>query len=172
MDIDQYWPIAVALISAVWITITLIRTRSQQAIDQSTALLSRQLEHNKYILDYPEAQKFISKNAEQKEEFFQDQTHLDSDDYYRAKTLVYMNLNIFDEVLAFSAKSGKWWNLFKPQAVVELSDWESYIKEMLKHPFYRSILNNEGKIFGKSLQKFWGESRIDIAPERVNQFLW
>jgi len=172
MEIEQYWTIVVAIISAAWVLVTLIRTRLEQTIGQSNALLSRQLEYNRQILEYPETQKFISKNISQSEAFFRDNVHLESDDFYRAKTLVYMQLNIFDEVLAFSSKSGKWWNIFKPPAVAELINWESYIKEILKHPFYRSVLNNEGEIFGVSLQKFWQKNKVDLSEQIPKKFLW
>jgi len=60
----------------------------------------------------------------------------------------------------------------RPPALIEISDWETYIKIKLRHPLYRSILNNEKEIFGGSLRDFWEKNKKDIESLQVDPFMW
>lgn len=92
--------------------------------------------------------------------------------FYKAKAYVYLQLNMFDEILSISARTGTGWSFLKPPALTELVDWETYIRVKLGHPLCRSILNNEQHIFGESLRSFWAANRHDIQATPADPFLW
>ena len=172
MDVANfYWEIFAALVSAGWVITVFIRDRISQSLALSSALLTRLMEYEKLYLDRPEIQKYISQNATRDEAFFCDPKNLEDDLFYKAKTLVYSQLNLFDELLSLSSRTSGIWNFLRP-TIVEQKDWEGYIKEKLRHPFYRSILIHEDDIYGASLREFWEKNRKSIEEKSANPFIW
>jgi hypothetical protein len=167
-----YWTIIVGLISAGWAGTTFLRDRVSQSIERTSALVGRLMEVDKLTMENPEAQKYISQNAEQKEEWFRDKSLLGGDLFYKAKTLAYRQLNAFDELLSVSSRTSKRTSFMKPADVIELPAWERYIMVKLRHPLYRSILIHEEEIFGESLRRFWHKhkKKIELAP--ADPFIW
>lgn len=138
MDEAEFsWTILVAIVSAGWVIATFIRDRASQSLALSSALSTRLMEYDRLNLENPEIQKYISENAAREEAYFRSDEVLEDVMYFKAKTLVYNQLNLFDEILAISAKTGGGWTLLRPVALVEKADWDEYIKEKLRHPFYR-----------------------------------
>jgi len=171
-EANFFWEIFAALVSAGWVVTVFIRDRISQSLALSSALLTRLMEYEKISLENPEIQKYLSQNAKQDEVFFEDEKNLEEDIFYQAKTLVYTQLNLFDEILAISAKTGGSWTFLRPVALVEKADWDEYIKEKLRHPFYRSILNNEKHIFGAALRTFWKRNKKTIESNPADPFIW
>lgn len=129
------------------------------------------MEYETVHLQNPEIQKYISQNAARDEAFFRDPKNLEDDLFFKAKTLVYTQLNLFDELLSLSSSTSGIWAFLRP-TIVEQKDWEGYIKEKLRHPFYRSILIHEDDIYGASLREFWKRNRKAIEAKPANPFIW
>ena len=124
-------------------------------------------------MDNPDIQKYLSKTCAEDEQYFRKETILDEDIFFKAKSLVYSQLNIFDEILSISSRTtGGWWSFMKLPALVEIEDWEAYIKMRIGHPLFRSIMKNEAYIFGASLRRFWDKNREQIESTPVDPFIW
>lgn len=171
-EVKFYWIIFAAIASAAWIVTAFIRDRVSQSVTSSSMLIARLIENNKLNIENPEIQKFISQNALREEAYFRSGELLEDDLFYRAKTYVYRQLNLFDEILSISSKTRGGFLFLKPAALIEISDWEEYIKEKLRHPLYRSILNHEKHIFGVSLREFWAKNKVAIESTPADPFIW
>lgn len=159
-------------ISAIWILVLYIRDRHSSSAERSSVLSERMLEIDKLIMSYPDIQEYMSLTATETEEHFLDPEILKNKTFYKAKALAYMYMDLFDEILFLAAHSKTGPMLLMPPDVIELSDWEEYIRRKFRHPLYRTILNNEGEIFGDALRKFWSESKQSIGRESANPFVW
>jgi hypothetical protein len=167
-----YWTILVALVSAGWVLTGIIRDRIAQSVALSGALSARLLEYERINLENPDIQKFLSQNAGQEEAYFHSDERLREDIFYKAKALVYMHLNLFDEILSMPSNRSRIGFLIEPAPVVEKSDWLEYMKERLRHPFYRSILNHEMHTFGTSFRDFWAKNRAAVESKPASRFIW
>jgi len=167
-----YWTIVVGVVSAGWALIAFIRDRTSQSVERTSAMISRLMEGDKLLIENPDIQKYISQSARQEEGYFRNEAVLGEQIFYKAKTYVYRQLNSFDEILSIASRTGTRGSFLRPLALVEISDWETYIKIKLRHPLYRSILNNEKEIFGASLRDFWEKNKKDIESLQVDPFMW
>ncbi len=167
-----YWTVVAALVVAAWAIISFIRDRNALALERSSRLIEYLLELDKIIIEHPDIQKYLASTASKKADYFYDPKVLEDDIFFKSKAYVYRNLNIFDEILSSENHSASYLSfLINQPAILELSDWESYIKQKLKHPLYRSILQKED-IFGDSLRKFWNSNKDFIELEEASPFMW
>ncbi len=81
-----------------------MRDRAAQSIARSNAAVNRLIEIDRIIINSPESQRYLSKAANHSEDYFRDEERLNEDLFYKTKTLVYMRLNIFDEILSLSMR--------------------------------------------------------------------
>ena len=167
-----YWTVVAGVIGAGWIIMSVIRDRISQSLERTNAIIDRLIEVDKLIITNPDIQKYISENSKQKEEYFRNESLLKEEIFYKAKTLVYMQLNAFDEILSMASQTSKRYSFLKPGSIIEISDWEQYIILKLRHPLYGSILNNEKEIFGISLRNFWEKHKREIESTSINPFVW
>ena len=167
-----YWTIVVAIISAGWVLAVFIRDRVTQSIERTSAITSHLLEIDKLIIDNPDIPKYLSKTAMQNEQYFRSEAVLEEHIFFKAKTYVYRQLNSFDEILSTSSETTGRLSFLKPPSMIEMSDWETYIRITLRHPLYRSILKNEKEIFGASLRNFWDRNKQSIESTPVDPFMW
>ena len=167
-----YWTMVAGIIAAGWVLIMFIRDRRSQSLVLTSGITGRLLDIDKIIIDNPDIPKFICKTAGEDEQFFRSIGVLDDDAFYRTKTYVYRQLNAFDEILSISLQSSKKMSFLKPLPLIESSDWETYMMITLRHPLYRSILNNEGEIFGESLRSFWNSNKEAIRSTPADRFMW
>ena len=172
MKLDFYWAIVIAVISGCWAFLAFIRDRKSNSIKQSKATITRLIEYSKLQIENPDIQKYLSQNASMNEMYFRDLKRLEEDIFFKAKTIVYIQLNLFDEILSASSQASTKWSFLKPVSLYELTDWEDYIKETLRHPLYRSILNNENHIFGAVLRDFWNINKREIEIKSADPFIW
>lgn len=168
---DFFWGVVVALVGAGWFVMLFIRDRNFASAERSSALIKRIHEMDQVIIDHPDIQRYLSLSLTKEEGYFRTPEVLQDDTFYKAKAFVYWHLNLFDEILSIAStfKSGP--AILAPR-VVELSDWETYIRHKFKHPLYRSILNNEGKIFGVALRDFWSANEASINALPVDAYSW
>lgn len=171
-QVSLSWTILVALISGGWGVAAFIRERRMQAIALSRELLSRLMDYDSLTLAHPEIQKFLSQNAGQGEEYFRAERLLAEEFFYQAKTLVYKQLNLFDEIVSIGAKSAGACSWLRPVGLVEAADWEAYMLEKFRHPFYRAILNHEIHIFGAALREFWTKNKAAVEALPADPFVW
>lgn len=170
--VTLYWTIVVGVVSAGWAITAFIRDRASQSIERTSAMVTRLIEGDKLLLENPDIQKFISQNARQGEGYFRNEAVLGEEIFYKAKTYAYRQLNSFDEILSIASRTGRRSWFLRPPVLVEISDWESYIKIKLRPPLYRSILNNEIEISGGSLRDYWKKNKKDIESLPVDPFMW
>jgi hypothetical protein len=167
-----FWTILVAAISAVWLLVQYLRDRYATAATRSSNLIDRLLETDKILIEHADIQKYISLTSNKDEKYFLEPDILNDMNFYKAKSLAYRQINIFDEILSYTDHSNKILGILSPPAVIELDDWETYIKRKLRHPMYSAIMNTEAEIFGKSLRDFWTEHKMAIQSEPANPFVW
>lgn len=167
-----YWTVVVTLVGAVWVTVSFFRERNSLALERSSRLIAHLLEIDRIIIEHPDIQKYLASTANEQVEYFYNPSLLNEDVFFKSKSYVYRNLNIFDEILSASTHGKAPLPFLEQPGIVEISDWENYIKQKLMHPLYRSILNNEIDIFGSSLRNFWLLNRDSIESGRANPFMW
>ena len=129
------------------------------------------IEVDRLTIANPDIQKYLSENAGQKEEYFRDPSRLKEDLFYKAKTLTYMHINMFDEILSGANQTSGKWSPFRQAPMAELQYWKEYIFIKLHHPLYRSILRNEGEIYGRALRIFWQTNKNKLS-DPSDPFVW
>lgn len=171
-NVSLYWTIVVGIISVGWVLITFIRDRISQSVERTNEMVTRLLEDDKLIIENPEIQMYLSQNAKQDAEYFRNEEVLKEPLFYKAKAAVYKQISMFDEILSISSRTSGRFSFLKPPSLIEISDWEVYIKVKLRHPLYLSILKYEKNIFGKSLRDFWKKNEQKIVSLSIDPFIW
>lgn len=143
-----------------------------QSISRTDASVKHLIAIDQIVIDNPDIQRYLSQTAKHHEDFFRKTDRLEEDLFYKAKTLVYMQLNTFDEVLSLSSRHTGLTSLFGYALLIELPDWENYILVKIRHPLYRSILNNEKDIFGDALRKYWEQHKQQVESAGSDPFTW
>ena len=169
--VDFYWGIVVALVGAAWVVMLFVRDRNSASAERSSTLIKRIHEIDQVIIEHPDIQKYLSLTLTREEGYFRTPEVLQDDAFYKAKALVYWHLNLFDEILSIATTFNSGLAILTPQ-VVELSDWETYIKHRFKQPLYRSLWNNENEIFGSALRVFWFANKTSIDAASVDPYTW
>lgn len=169
---EFYWTVVVALSGACWTIITTIRERRTQAIAQSHTIIERLIEGDRLIIGHPDIQQYLSKTALEDESFFRKPDVLTDEMFFKAKSYLYYQLNLFDEILSTAAQSKVGNQFLRTPQIIEISDWEAYMVHRLTHPLCLSIMRNEGHIFGCALQKFWETNKSVIVGSTPDRFSW
>jgi len=167
-----YWTIIVCIVSAGWVVTMFYRDRISQSVERCCAVTNRLLEENRVMIQHPDILKYLSGTALLHEDYFRNPAVLEDILFFKAKTLVYAQLNSFDEILSTTSISRGRWAFLRPPALVEISDWEVYFQTKLRHPLYRSILNHEIQIFGSCLRNFWIRNKDVIELTPADPFIW
>lgn len=169
---EFYWTVVVALCGAGWAVVSTMRDRKKQNLEHSRAIAGRLLEADKVIIDHPEIQKYLSATALEDEDYFRKTERLEDEQFFKAKSYLYSQLNLFDEILSAAAQARDSFFLLRPPEIFDLEDWEQYIMHKLTHPLCRSILAIESPIFGRTLQGFWRSHKSAIASKSPDRFSW
>jgi hypothetical protein len=168
-----YWTIVAAVAGAIWTIVTAIRDRRSKALEQSRAIMDRLLESDKLLVEHPDIAQYLSATAGNAEPYFRDPARLGELEFFKAKTYLYSQLSMFDEVLSVASQTGGGIaSLFRPPGILEIADWEEYMKHRLSHPLARSIMMNEAAIFGRGLQDFWSRHRDAISRRTPDSHSW
>lgn len=172
MDVEKfYWEIFAAVFSAGWVGIVFLRDRIAQSLAMTSALLARLMEFEKLNLEHPEIQQYLSQHAAHEQAFFYDEDNLRDTIFIQAKTMVYAQLNLFDELLSVAAMTRGVWAPLMP-SIIEKQDWEGYVKVKLRHPFYQAILNREADSYGAALRAFWEKHKTSIGAKLAHPLVW
>jgi hypothetical protein len=165
----------VTLVGAGWAVVMFLRDRISLTHERSSAMVARLLESDRIIMEHPEIQRYISRTTKSNDRYFYDDKVLKDDTFYKAKSFVYWQLNLFDELLSISPKSSniavKFFHWCLNPGITEYEDWQRYIRYKLMHPLYRSILDREEDLFGRSLIKFWRKNKNSIVG-KPNPHKW
>jgi len=172
-DPNIYWTIIAAVAGAAWTLVTAIGERRSKALEQSRAIMDRLFEGDKLLVEHPDIAKYLSAVAGNSEPYFIDPARLSELEFFKAKAYLYSQLSAFDEILAVTSQTGSGiYSLFKPPGILEIADWEEYMKHRLTHPLARSIMENEASIFGRGLRDFWLRKREAISGQTLNPHSW
>jgi len=169
---DFYWTVIVAVAGGFWAMITAVRDRKARDIEYSRMIVDRLLESDRMIIEHPDIQRYLSGTAGESPEYFRKPERLNDDAFFKSKSYLYSQLNLFDDLLSTATQVQDEVSLIRPPIILEKADWEEYIKHRLKHPLCHSILTEEGKIFGHALQEFWNTHRADITRNPPDRFSW
>lgn len=171
-SVTFYWTVVAGITGAIWVLVQLFRDRVAQSISRTDTSVNRLITIDQLVINNPDIQRYLSQTAHHPEDYFRKQDRLEEDLFYKAKTLVYMQLNTFDEVLSLSSRHTGLASLFGYALLIELSDWENYILAKIRHPLYRSILNHEQDIFGDALRKYWVQHKQQVQSAGSDPFTW
>jgi hypothetical protein len=168
-----YWTIVAAVAGAAWTLVTAIRDRRSKALEQSRAIMDRLQESDKLLVEHPDIAQYLSATAANAEPWFREPARLVELQFFKAKSYLYSQLSLFDEVLSVASQTGGGFaSLFKPPGILDIADWEEYMKHRLSHPLARSIMANEAPIFGRALQDFWSRHREAISRRTPDPHSW
>jgi hypothetical protein len=117
-------------------------------------------EFDKLLIAYPSLQIELEKLRDNPAKFHA----MEKEGFVKLKSFVYMHLNFFDEIISTYHGS--------TVANVEYKDWCTYIIEKMKHPIYKGIMHDEGKIFGNQLRKFIKENHEEIYGDNGAEWQW
>jgi hypothetical protein len=176
-EMQFYWMVFAAVVFAFWTIITQIRTSKLQQQERNSSMVSRLLDFDRLCIEHPEIQQYLAETSMKEKEYFRLPERLKEKIFFQAKSHVYAKLNVMDEIVA-TGKSSKIRELFLgPSALNQLSDWETYFRVILRHPLYRSIMEDkeESKIFGATLRDFYkskGPKSADAGTGKPNPFIW
>lgn len=171
-DVEVCWLILAGVVGAAWSLGTCIRTLRTQGVELTNKVINCLLEGDQLVIEHPEVQMYLSRNARQDAAFFHPDPVPGEPEFYQAKSFVYRQLNIFDFLLSISPAKVKKISFFNVSPVAEISDWHSYIQCKLRHPLYQWILDNEGEIFGAALRDFWKKHKTEILSRPIDPLLW
>jgi len=172
MGTEFYWTVIVALCAGGWAMMIAVRDRKAQAIRHSNSIIDRLLESDKLIVENPDIQMYLSRTAQEDEARFRSPEVLNDMQFFKAKAYLYGQLNLFDEILSAAAQIKSSRFLLGPPEIIEIADWEMFIRHKLTHPMCRSILRNESAIFGRALQEFWRKHESDILAQAPDSYSW
>lgn len=167
-----YWTMVAAVLSAGWVLITSLRDRALRSAEATSAIVTRLLEGDQIKIEHPDIQQYLSQKAGCDIDDFRSPAILGDPLFYKAKSFVYRQMNMFDEILSYSSKASSSPLVPKPPALLEIDDWKEYMVSILRHPLHRSVIMSEGHIFGESLRGFWLEHREYIESKPADPFAW
>jgi len=158
----------VALISvAVSIVALLISFSTMQSQNKAQnhqrvcALTDRLYAADEFIIQNPGVQKLLYEQAARTAPYFVKDTPHD-DDYFRVKSFIYFNINLFDEIFCTIAGDRTL------ETVFEFDAWKEYIVSKMRHPLFRELYDRESSIWGEKFRAFckdrWGQ--ICQPPDR------
>jgi len=161
-----------SVLGGIWAGVTLIINRRSENQAWIAEIFASLQTISTTVMEHPEIQEYLCRHyAVEAAAFMVGGSMLRDRQFIQAKTLVYWHLNVFDSII--SRTRGSTWArrlLFSNDA--ELNDWETYILERLRHPLFRAILEEEGKIFGKSLQSYYEVHKAELSKTPPMQYLW
>ncbi len=169
---EFYWTIVAAVFGGLWAILSMVRDQRRQVVEDTRAVMARLLEFERLGIEHPEIRMYLSVTALEREDYFRDPQRLTENEFFKAKSFMYAQLDMFDEILAILAHNRSLLVTFRTKAILEDADWKAYMKQWMAHPLSRSILNNEGHIFGNELQSFWKINEANISASIPDRFSW
>ena len=142
----------IALVTAFW---TYWITRDHLLLERVHRLSDRLYEFDRIIMQFPELQCLLYQEAQRNQPYFAKETE-HNDLYFRVKTLVYTQINLWDEI--FCVVEGN----KRLEKTFEFEDWKSYILKKMRHPLFRELFNRESSIWGKKFQAFIESNRSKL----------
>ena len=155
----------------MWAVILFYRDYRQRLQDKSVELIKMLIETDRQHMQDPSVHMYMSEHALEAADFFRDGARLKEETFFKAKSAAYATLNFFDSLTANSKTS---WirRLIRAPRILEINDWNTYMIHKLRHPLYRSILENELHIFGSALQDFWAKNKALIVSKPADPYMW
>jgi hypothetical protein len=156
--------IIITLIGFFLAILTYVLTRNLQPLESSGKLWDRVYELDQVVLAYPEVfTRFMAEAHRTEPYFYNNPTPVFRDKhFYQLKALIYLHLNVFEEIILTTRHSGFIARLF------EQPGWHEYIIRKMRHPLLREVFYNEADIIYRGdFQKFVEKhrARIDEAPD-------
>lgn len=147
-------PIAIAMIAWFFTRRFYMNQRTQE-------FWNRLQDINKLVLQYPEFQEFISLQATQKNNYFTDKNMREDERFFRKKAMVYLWLNLFNEVIKTAeGKEFAWLGKKKFKEICGYETWEDYIIRKMRNPRFKEAYA-EG-IWDKEFKDFVGKHKDSL----------
>ena len=118
---------------------------------QAQKLMDRMYDLDRLHIQTPDLQVCLYELAGRTDPYFTLDTPHDAM-YVRVKTLVYLYLNFFDDIVS---------NMLTSKSVqerFEFEDWKKFIIERMGHPLFRELYQKEASIYGKAFRQFCDEN--------------
>jgi hypothetical protein len=149
--------VAVASIAFLLGLLTYALSRNLLPLGPSGKLWDRVYELDKLVLTYPKVfTSFMSEVSRTLPFFYADPALVPrNEDYYQLKALVYFHLNVFEEIVLTTSRSGWIAKQF------ERHGWDEYIVRKMRHPLMREVFDREAS------QIYDGQFRLFIEKNRA-----
>lgn len=142
----------IALLTSFW---TYWITRDHLLLERVHRLTDRLYEFDRILIEYPEIQKFMYEQSLQTHAHFVRGTE-HTEQFFRIKTFVYLQLNLWDEIFTVVAGNKRL------EKVFEFEDWKTYIVKKMRHPLIREVFDRESSIWGMKIRQFVETQRTEI----------
>jgi hypothetical protein len=160
------------VIGAAWVFVTFVVNERRANGDWILKIFEQLDRHGDVIRENYELQKYFSDTHAKPIKEFKENGSIARDElFFKAKTMVYSNLNIFDSFVSRTTRTWPLWRLLVIPNHSELKNWDVFIIYKMKHPFFRAVLEEERAIFGDALWKFY-EERVRPDTNSQLQYLW
>jgi hypothetical protein len=166
------WTIVAAVFGGVWAVLMMARDQNARVIAETSDIMMRLLDADHLIIEHPEIQKYLSRTSQEPGDFFRETARLDEDLFFKSKSLIYSQLNLFDSILSAATHSKSGFFAVRTPAILDPADWARYIQFTMTHPLCQSIMLHEGTNFGEALQQFWNRDKEVIQKNKADRFAW
>lgn len=160
------------VIAAAWVFVTFVVNERRANGDWILKIFEQLERHGDVIRENYEIQKYFSDTHAEPVNNFKETGSIVRDElFFKAKTMVYSNLNVFDSFVARTTRTWSLWRVLVIPNYSELKNWDTFIIYKMKHPFFCAVIEEERAIFGAALWKFYEEKvKPDTNPQL--RYLW
>ncbi len=142
----------IALIVALWIY---HNSRAFTLLDHVHRLTDRLYEMNLLVIESPELQQFLYRQASRVEPYFVPATVHDRM-YFRVKTFIYLHINFYEEIIL---------SVVDNEALAEkfgFENWRDYIVLKMRHPLFHELYFEESKSWDDKFMEFVEKNITEI----------
>ena len=171
--------LALGLVAALWALVTLLLSERRANGDWIQGLFAQLEKHGDVVREDPAIQTYLCNTWSTPPDAFKESGTIPRDDlFFKAKTIVYSELNVFDSFVARTTRRGRPLTYFGRclQRLLipnsrELANWEEYVICKMQHPLSRAVIEEEEAIFGESLREFYKVSVVS-RTKTPSKYLW
>jgi hypothetical protein len=172
-----------SVIAGLWAVITLVLNKRRENVEWISQLYQQLQATSDIVMENPELQLYPCEHYDTPAETFKQRGDIQRDErFVRVKSLIYCQLNAFDALISKTQMQHTRSSavrvaqslsnfLFFPGGA-ELRNWQAFVIEKLRHPFFQAVLEEEEVIFGDALIQFYRNHAKTIRSRPPLQYLW